>query len=313
MDSIKIFLYSKQDGKLIKEFPVSQMFEARTEYENLVRTGNNPGYLESTSFPLSNPDSGIVWDKNLLNFRPKTPEERINEGSLVLKPWQKIINNVVMDKNFYELYQEGQIFNTPETIIYKVTEGGRVFRKNLVELFDIKYDKKLILEGVYSAINKVLDNRRKELNKKFPKAESDFFTMKANSAAEWLKMNEEEKSTLVKDPLKRGVFNLLFEEFWLTLSEEQKNDYAFLVSKLNDLCVTIAQNNKAYSEVVALIVNERIKVTSTWKGKEEQLTREDLISLHTQYGLNPDETYLFETVYTIPPDLNAIDPRQRLV
>jgi hypothetical protein len=237
-------VYSEIDGSKIQTWNISQQELGKQEYVRRRLNNEEVGYFEGIVFPLD--DIRYKYNKIKKGFEVKTDRELINDGVLILKQTQKLVNDTIMNKELYELYQENLVLIKNHEKVYKINKSNLLKRKNILELIEINFDESEIKKGILEKFVYMLDSKSNELLKKYPQFEISNFGYKTSMAHLWNGLTEPAKLRILRSPSRINSFNIIISEFYSELSDDEKNNPDVLLIKMNDLVSLIIENEMLY-------------------------------------------------------------------
>lgn len=240
------FIYSEKNGNKIKSWNISQQMEAQDEYRQRRINSEEVGYYEGVNFPLDLPN--IKYNTTKKVFELKTDREIIESGDRVLKKYEKLVLNSVVNKELYEMYREGLILNQQYERVYKINKNNVLERKNILELFMEGFVDKEIRDAILEKVITLLDRKYFELRKKYPDFEINNFSYKITMANMWNSLSDPAKMRIIRSEDRLNSFNVLVADFYISLTEEEKNDDNVIFIKMNDLVSNIIEKEKIYKD-----------------------------------------------------------------
>lgn len=240
------FIYSEKDGNKIKSWNIAQQFEAQEEYRQRRINNEEVGYYEGINFPLDLVN--IKYNSVKKVFELKTDRELIESGDRVLKKYEKLVLNTVVNKELYEMYREGLVLNQQYERVYKINKNNILERKNILELFMEGFVDKEIRDAVLEKVITLLDRKYFELRKKYPDFEINNFNYKITMANMWNSLSDPAKMRIIRSEDRLNGFNVLMADFYVSLTEEEKNNNEVIFNKMNELVSNIIEKEKIYKE-----------------------------------------------------------------
>ena len=302
-------IYSMRDGNKIKTWNIVDQEKAKDEYRERILKNEEVGYYEGINFPTDSPYIKFNSIKKI--FEPKNKRELVEEGTLMLRKYEKIVLNDVIVKEPYEMYLEGLILNNPYEIVYKIDKSNLLKRKNLIELLKENFPENEIKDAILEKLVLLLDKKYYELRKKYPDFEYLNFDYKTSMANKWNSLSEPAKMRILRSDSRTNSFNILIAEFYSSLTEEEKNDYNVILNKMNELVINIIEKEKIFKENYIKLLDTRSYFSK--KIRDMKLTEESinnyLNELNAFYGedvLKAQDIELSSKYYnSIPnPDMN---------
>lgn len=306
---IMCYIYSENDGVKINSWNISKQMEALAEYKMRKEKNEMVGYLEGPSFPLDRPD--VKYNSLKKVFEIKTDREMVESGQRILKKYEKIILNSIVNKELKEIYDEGLILNNQYEIVFKIDNFNNLKRKNIIELLQINFSEKEIRDAILEKLIVLLDSKYNQLTKKYPNFEILNFNYKITMAHNWNLLSEPSKLRIIRSDDRLEAFNVLLAEFYSSLTDEQKKDEQFILNKLNNLSSLIIEKEKIYKDNYNKLIEMRNYFTDKLRNMvlNENSINSFLEEVNAFYGeqiLKSDEIELSNKYYsTIPfPNLN---------
>lgn len=307
---LSCFIYSEKNGNKIKSWNIAQQAEAQEEYRQRRLNNEEVGYYEGATFPLDHPNAKYNTLKKV--FELKSGRELVESGDRVLKKYEKIVLNDVVNKEPYEMYQEGLVLNKPHEKVFKINKANTLEKKNVLELLKENDFEKEIRDGILEKIITLLDKKYYELRKKYPDFEIINFNYKLSMANMWNSLSEPAKLRIIRSEDRLNSFNVLVSDFYASLSDEEKNDQMFILNKMNEHVANIIEKEKIYKSNYEELITQRNYFTS--KIRNMTLNENSIINLLNEingfYGeknLKAEEIELSSKYYnTIPfPNLDV--------
>ena len=268
-------VYSEIDGSKIQSWNISQQELAKEEYRTRRLNNEEVGYFEGIIFPLNDPR--FKYDPIKKVFEVKTHKELIEEGLLELKPYQKLVNDNIINKEPYEIYQENLVLIKDYEKVYKINKSNLLKKKNILELIEINFNEKEIKDGILEKLIQLLDAKNTDLIKKYPQLETINFNYKSSMANLWNGLTEPAKLRILRSKSRINSFNVLISDFYNQLTDDQKNDQYFLLQKIDELVISIINNENLYKKNYDQLILARNNFTK--KIREMIISNDSVISL----------------------------------
>lgn len=307
---LSCFIYSEKDGNKIKSWNIAQQTEAQEEYRQRRINNEEVGYYEGATFPLDR--SNVKYNSLKKIFELKTDKELVQSGDRVLKKYEKIVLNDIVNKEPYEMYQEGLILNKPYEKVFKINKANTLEKKNILELLKENVFEKEIRDGILEKIIILLDKKYYELRKKYPDFEIINFSYKLSMANMWNSLTEPAKLRIIRSEDRINSFNVLLSDFYVSLSEEEKNNHSVILNKMNEHVSNIIEKEKIYKNNYEALITQRNYFTH--KIRNMTLNETSIVNLINEingfYGekiIKAEEIELSNKYYnTLPfPDLDV--------
>ena len=270
---VMCIIYSMIDGKKIKSWNIVNQELAQNEYRERKSKEEEVAYFEGPLFPLD--DFRFKFNSSKKIFEFKNDKELLDEGSIELKKYEKIVNNKIIAKEPYEMYNEGLILNQPSDKVYKINKSNRVVRKNILELIEINFDDNYIKDGILEKVSFLLDSLNHQSNKKYPEFEYINFNYKSSTAHLWDGLTEPAKLRILRSDSRINSFNILIAEFYNQLTEEDKKNPQVLLIKMNETATNIIKYEGLYFNKQKDLLEARNNFTK--KLRELTISKESII------------------------------------